>query len=132
MDKVIDQSLKDSPVGIVRQIEAVVWHLHPSAHGVVLDEIHAIFQKQHKIGTMLHGADGIIFIKSRPTGTEDARLEYGAVVNEQQSGIGQFSVRSHQPERFQILVVPFLMRLFAERISKDDERVLACVHLRGE
>ena len=81
MDKVIDQSLKDSPVGIVGQIEAVVWHLHPSTHGVVLDEIHAIFQKQHKIGTMLHGADGIIFIKSRPTGTEYAGLKHGAIIH---------------------------------------------------
>ena len=95
MDKVVYQSFKDSPVGIVGEIQAVVWHLHPSAHGVVLDEIHAIFQKQHKIGTMLHGADGIILIKPRPTGTEDARLEYGAVVNKQKSSIGQFTVRSY-------------------------------------
>ena len=44
----------------------------------------------------------------------------------------KFSVRSHQPEQFQILVVPFLLRLFAKRISKDDERVLTCIHLCRE
>ena len=42
MDKVVDQSFKDSPVGIVGQIKAVVGHLDPAAHGVVLDEVHAV------------------------------------------------------------------------------------------
>ena len=81
MDKVVYQPFKDSTVGIVGEIQSIVRHLHPSAHGIVLDEIHAIFQKQHKIGTMLHGADGIIFIKSRPTGTEYAGLKHGAVIH---------------------------------------------------
>ena len=42
MDKMVDQSFKDSSVGIVGQIEAVVGHLDPTAHGVVLDEVHAV------------------------------------------------------------------------------------------
>ena len=82
MDKVVYQPFKDSTVGIVGEIQSIIRHLHPSAHGVVLDDIHAIFQKQYKIGTMLHGADGIIFIKSRPTGTEYAGLKHGAVTSE--------------------------------------------------
>ena len=44
---------------------------------------------------MLYGTDGIIFIKSRPTGTEDAGLEYGAVIYKQQSSIGKFTVGSY-------------------------------------
>ena len=42
MDKVVDQSFKDSPVGIVWQIKAVVGHLDPAAHSIVLDEVHAV------------------------------------------------------------------------------------------
>lgn len=77
------QPFKDCTVRVVRKIQTIVRHLHPSAHGVVLDEVHAVFQEQYEVSPMLYGADGIIFIKSSPTGTEDARLEYGAVIYKQ-------------------------------------------------
>ena len=132
MDKVIDQSLKDSTVGIVGQIEAVVGHLDPAAHRVVLDEVHAVFQEQDEVCPMFHRADSIVLIKPCPTGAEYARLKYSAVIHKQQSGIGQLAVKRDQPKRLQVLVVPFLMRLFAERISKDDEGVFVGIHLRRE
>ena len=81
MDKVVYQSFKDSTVGIVGQIEAVIGHLHPSAHGVVLDEIHAIFQKQNEVGSVFYRTDSVILIKPRPTGTEYAGLKHGAVIH---------------------------------------------------
>ena len=96
MDKVVYQPFKNGTVGIVGQIEAVVGHLNPSAHGVVLDEVHAVFQQQDKVCSVFYRADGIVLIESCPSGTEYARLEYGAVINEQKSGIGKFSVRSYQ------------------------------------
>ena len=71
MDKVVYQAFKDGTVGVVGEVQTIVWHLHPSTHGVVLDEVHAIFQEQHKVCTMLYGTDGIILIKSCPTGTEN-------------------------------------------------------------
>ena len=81
---------------------------------------------------MLYGTDGIIFIKSCPTGAEDTWLEYGAVVHKQQSGIGKFTIWCDQSEWFQILVIPFLMGLLTECIGKDDERMLAGIHLGRE
>ena len=98
MDKMVYQPFKDGTVGIVGQIQTIVRHLYPSAHGVVLDEVHAVFQEQYEVIPMLYGTDGIIFIKSGPTGAEDTRLEYGAIIHEQQSSIGQFTVRSNQTE----------------------------------
>ena len=77
----IYQSFKDGAVGVVWQIKTIVRHFDPSAHGVVFDEVHPIFQEQDKVSPMLHGADGIIFIKPRPTCAEYAGLEHGAVIH---------------------------------------------------
>ena len=44
MDKVVYQSFKDGTVGVVRKVQTIIRHLHPSAHCVVLDEIHTVFQ----------------------------------------------------------------------------------------
>ena len=78
---------------------------------------------------MLYGTDGIVFIKSCPTGTEDAWLEHGTIIHKQQSGIGQFTVRCDKSEWFQIFVVPFLMGLLTESIGKDNERMFGGIHL---
>ena len=78
---------------------------------------------------MFYGTDGIILIESSPTGAENTRLKYRAIIHKQQSCIGQFAVRSYQPEWFQILIVPFLMGLLTESIGKDDERMFAGIHL---
>ena len=43
MDKVVYQSFEDGAVGIVGEVKAIVWHLHPATHGIVFDEIHTIF-----------------------------------------------------------------------------------------
>ena len=71
MDKMVYQSFKNSTVGIVGEIQAIVRHLDPPAHGIVIDEVHAIFQKQYEICPMLYGTDGIVFIEPRPTGAEN-------------------------------------------------------------
>jgi len=71
MDKMVYQPFKDCTIGIVWEIQAIVWHLHPSAHGIILDEVHTIFQKQYEICPMLYGTDGIVFIEPRPTGAEN-------------------------------------------------------------
>ena len=69
---------------------------------------------------MFYGTDGIIFIESSPTSTENTWLKYGAIIHKQQSGIGQFTVWRDQSEWFQIFVIPFLMSLLAEGIGKDE------------
>ena len=71
MDKMVYQPFKDCTIGIVGEVKSIVRHLHPSAHGIVLDEVHAIFQKQYEICPMLYGTDGIVFIEPRPTGAEN-------------------------------------------------------------
>lgn len=83
MDKMVYQSFKDGTVGVVGQIQTIAWHLHPSTHGVVLDEVHAVFQEQYEVIPMLYGTDSIIFIESRPTGAENTRLKYRAIIHEQ-------------------------------------------------
>ena len=72
MDKMVYQSFKNGTVRIVGEVLSIVRHLHPSAHGVVLNEVHAVFQKQNEVGSVFYRTDSVILIKSRPSGTEDA------------------------------------------------------------
>lgn len=67
MDKVVYQSFEDGTVRVVGEIQTIVRHLHPAAHGVILDEVHAVFQKQYKVIPMFYGTDSIILIESSPT-----------------------------------------------------------------